>query len=109
MPYTPYSVAVAAALVEVDQTINKKRQYDPAKSEVENWNEMVVRNRRIRTLLINLVKQLDSENAALRSTFGMPISGGRVVWVNGKLMFDPNNNSDELIVHQSIASLDPDA
>ena len=87
MAYTPHSAAVAAAFIEIDRTINKSPQYDEKKSEVENWNDMVVKNRRCRGLLISLVKQLDAENAALRSTFGMPASGGRVVQYNGCLLY----------------------
>lgn len=108
MPYTPHSAAVAAAFIEIDETINKRPQYDSSKSDVENWNAMVVKNRRCRGLLIRLVKQLDAENAALRSTFGMPASGGRVVMFNGALLFDPDNESDNAIVSTSIAALDPD-
>jgi hypothetical protein len=108
MPYTPHNAAVAAAFMEIDATINKKRQYDPSKSEVENWNEMVLRNKRIRKVLIQLVKQLDAENVALRSTFGMPPTGGGAVMVNDELIFDPDNEPDDFMVRQSIASLDPD-
>jgi hypothetical protein len=108
MPYTPHSAAVAAAFIEIDETINKRPQYDSLKSDVENWNAMVTKNKYCRSLLIRLVKQLDAENAALRSTFGMPTSGGRVVMVNGELLFDPDNESDDAIVSRSIAVLDPD-
>ena len=106
MPYTPHSAAVAAAFMEIDRTINKTRQYDDGKSEVENWNDMVVKNKRCRQLLIRLVKELDAENAALRSTFGMPASGGRVVIFHGELLFDPDNGSDDSLVSQAIASLE---
>jgi U3 small nucleolar RNA-associated protein 14 len=108
MPYTPHSAAVAAAFIEIDQRINKTPQYDSSKSDVENWNTMVTKNKYCRGLLIRLVKHLDAENAALRSTFGMPASGGRVVMVNGELLFDPDNENDDTIVRRSIAVLDPD-
>jgi hypothetical protein len=108
MSYTPHSAAVAAAFIEIDATINKRPQYDSSKSDVENWNAMVTKNKHCRGLLIRLVKQLDAENAGLRSTFGMPASGGRVVLFNGELLFDPDNASDDAMISRSIAVLDPD-
>ena len=108
MPYTPHSAAVATAFMEIDRTINKTPQYDDHKSEVENWNDMVRKNKRCRLLLIRLVKELDAENAALRNTFGMPESGGRVVEYDGQLLFEPDDAAEDDMVSHAIASLDPD-
>jgi hypothetical protein len=108
MPYTPNSATVAGAFIEIDRTINKAQQYDNRKSEVENWNDMVRKNKRCRSLLIRLVKELDAENAALRNTFGMPESGGRIVQCNGQLLFDPDDSTEDDMVSRVIASLDPE-